>query len=117
MLKRLALQNLLFSLARFKESVTSRCADIDTDASLRYAGRFPTRITVVGFGMKRKRFEEVHREAIRWPSDAFDYVGIDDKGEVSYPLVSSTAANMHCRRGKAILARYIGLYLVWILSL
>ncbi|KAG9000984.1 hypothetical protein FRB94_005060 [Tulasnella sp. JGI-2019a] len=60
-------QNLLFSIARFRE----------------ITGAYPERITVVGFGMKRRRFEELHRKAIRWPEENFDYVGIDVKGDTS----------------------------------
>jgi hypothetical protein len=26
--------------------------------------------------MKRKRFEQLHRAALRWPADRFHYVGI-----------------------------------------
>ena len=58
-------QNLLFSIARFHE----------------YTGRYPSRITVVGYEMKRKRFEELHRVAIRWPSDRFHYIGIDAEAQ------------------------------------
>jgi len=58
-------QNLLFSIARFRE----------------YTGRWPEHITVVGYEMKRKRFEGLHREAIRWPADRFTYVGIDAEWE------------------------------------
>ncbi|KAF5345270.1 hypothetical protein D9758_008499 [Tetrapyrgos nigripes] len=54
-------QNLLFSIARFHE----------------YTGRYPQKITVVGYEMKRRRFTELHREAIRWPTDRFFYIGID----------------------------------------
>jgi len=54
-------QNLLFSIARFHE----------------YTGRWPEHITVVGYELKRKRFEELHREAVRWPMGRFTYVGID----------------------------------------
>ncbi|THV06708.1 hypothetical protein K435DRAFT_848786 [Dendrothele bispora CBS 962.96] len=54
-------QNLLFSVARFHE----------------YTGRYPDKITVVGYEMKRRRFTELHREAIRWPKDKFSYIGID----------------------------------------
>ena len=42
-----------------------------------YTGRWPSRITVVGYEMKRRRFAELHRVALRWPADRFDYVGID----------------------------------------
>lgn len=56
-----SLQNLLFALARFRE----------------LAGRYPAHITVVGYAMKRRRFEELHRKAIRWPKARFEYVGID----------------------------------------
>jgi hypothetical protein len=58
-------QNLLFSIARFHE----------------YTGRWPEHITVVGYEMKRRRFEELHREALRWPTSRFTYVGIDGKWE------------------------------------
>lgn len=33
--------------------------------------------------MKRTRFEEVHRSAMRWPREAFAYIGIDDEGDTS----------------------------------
>ena len=46
--------------------------------------------------MKRKRFEELHRAALRWPKERFRYVGVDLKnhedstvaetGEVSVPF-------------------------------
>lgn len=58
-------QNLLFSVARFHE----------------YTGRWPARITVVGYEMKRRRFSELHRAALRWPEARFAYVGIDAEGE------------------------------------
>lgn len=67
-------QNFLFSIARFRE----------------YTGSFPERITVVGYGMKRSRFEELHAKAIRWPVKSsirgqrrFHYVGIDDEGDTT----------------------------------
>jgi hypothetical protein len=53
-------QNLLFALARFRE----------------YTGRYPIRITVVGYSFKQRRFEELHRTALRWPTDKFTYIGI-----------------------------------------
>jgi hypothetical protein len=54
-------QNLLFSVARFFE----------------YTGRFPRKITVVGYEFKRRRFTELHRHAMRWPAALFVYEGID----------------------------------------
>ena len=54
-------QNLLFSIARFRE----------------YTGHFPSKLTVVGYDFKRPRFEELHRSALRWPKDKFNYIGID----------------------------------------
>ncbi|KAF7790360.1 hypothetical protein EIP86_001315 [Pleurotus ostreatoroseus] len=58
-------ENLLFSIARFHE----------------YTGHYPKRITIVGYEMKRKRFTELHRAALRWPQDKFEYIGIDAEGE------------------------------------
>ncbi|RDB24818.1 Uncharacterized protein C57A10.07 [Hypsizygus marmoreus] len=60
-------QNLLFSIARFHE----------------YTGRYPTRITVVGYEFKRARFTDLHRAALRWPLDSFRYIGVDPNTEHS----------------------------------
>mmetsp|Transcript_24576 Transcript_24576/g.55941 ORF Transcript_24576/g.55941 Transcript_24576/m.55941 type:complete len:176 (-) Transcript_24576:782-1309(-) len=57
-------ENLLFSLCRFRE----------------IAGGYPERLTVVSFGFKRWRFEELHRSAVRYPRKAFDFEGIDPPG-------------------------------------
>jgi hypothetical protein len=54
-------QNLLFSIARFRE----------------FTGYFPSKITVVGYEFKQPRFTELHREALRWPKKKFDYTGVD----------------------------------------
>ena len=78
-------QNLLFSIARFHE----------------YTGRWPEHITVVGYEMKRRRFEELHRVALRWPVGRFTYIGIDAKwegtaaqeGEVSTQFKTSNAVD------------------------
>jgi hypothetical protein len=51
----------LFSIARFRE----------------YTGHFPSKITVVGYNFKRPRFEELHRSALRWPKQKFNYIGVD----------------------------------------
>ncbi|OCF41160.1 cytoplasmic protein [Kwoniella heveanensis CBS 569] len=60
-------QNLLFSIARFKE----------------VTGVYPGRITVVGYGMKRRRFTNLHRAALNFPLSQFTYIGIDDEGDTS----------------------------------
>lgn len=54
-------QNLLFSLARFHE----------------ITGRYPLQVTIVGYEMKRRRFEELHRTALRFPAHHFEYIGIE----------------------------------------
>ncbi|VVT55769.1 uncharacterized protein SAPINGB_P004729 [Magnusiomyces paraingens] len=54
-------ENLLFSIARFKE----------------YVGQYPEIITIVGLELKRERFAKVHRAAIRFPAAHFRYVGVD----------------------------------------
>jgi hypothetical protein len=54
-------ENFLFSITRFHQ----------------FTGRYPERITVVGYEMKRKRFEDLHRKALRWPKSKFQYVGVD----------------------------------------
>lgn len=69
-----SLENLLFSVARFRE----------------YTGTYPQRITIIGYGMKKNRFEELHAKALRWPVKGyynglrkFLYVGIDDDGDTT----------------------------------
>ncbi|SPO22496.1 uncharacterized protein UTRI_01174 [Ustilago trichophora] len=64
-------ENLLFSIARFRE----------------YTGHYASRITVVGYGFKKARFEDLHAKAVRWNTQGFlrngertfQYVGIDDE--------------------------------------
>lgn len=53
-------QNVLFSIARFRE----------------LTGVYPKRITVVGHDFKRRRFEGLHRLALRWPKLRFTYEGV-----------------------------------------
>jgi hypothetical protein len=53
-------QNVLFSIARFRE----------------LTGAYPSRITIVGHNFKRRRFEQLHRRALRWPKLHFTYEGV-----------------------------------------
>jgi hypothetical protein len=52
-------ENLLFSICRFYE----------------LTGRFPQKITVVGFEAKRERFTDHHVKAIGYPGSNFTYIG------------------------------------------
>ncbi|KAF5386011.1 hypothetical protein D9615_002348 [Tricholomella constricta] len=54
-------QNFLFSITRFHE----------------YTGRYPTKITIIGYEFKRARFTDLHRRALRWPMEKFQYIGVD----------------------------------------
>ncbi|KAI9278291.1 hypothetical protein BDA99DRAFT_491753 [Phascolomyces articulosus] len=54
-------ENVLFSLCRFYEMT----------------GEYPSRVTIVGFEFKRKRFQDLHMHALRFPIDRFEYIGID----------------------------------------
>lgn len=54
-------ENLLFGVCRFHE----------------VTGSYPSRVTVVGFGFKRHRFESLHRAALRFPTTRFAYEGVD----------------------------------------
>lgn len=53
-------ENLLFSICRFHE----------------VTGRYPEHVTVVGFDFKQRRFEQLHRAAIKFPADRFSYIGL-----------------------------------------
>jgi len=54
-------ENLLFSVARFRE----------------FVGHYPHRIVVVSWGFKEERFH-LHREAMRFPKDHFKFVGANN---------------------------------------
>ncbi|KAI0256420.1 hypothetical protein BJV78DRAFT_1278911 [Lactifluus subvellereus] len=58
-------QNVLFSVARFRE----------------FTGAYPTRITIVGHDFKRRRFEQLHRLALGWPKIRFMYEGVPLRSE------------------------------------
>lgn len=53
-------ENLLFSVCRFRE----------------VQGYYPSKITVVGFDFKGKRYAELHRQAIGYPTANFSYIGV-----------------------------------------
>ena len=57
-------ENLLFSLARFRE----------------LSGNLPHHVTVIGLAIKMGRFSDLHRDAIGYPRSRFAYVGIDPQG-------------------------------------
>ncbi|KCV72425.1 hypothetical protein H696_00010 [Fonticula alba] len=56
-----SLENLLFSVARFRA----------------FTMQYPARVTVVGLQLKRRRFVGQHRRAMRWPRAGFHYIGLD----------------------------------------
>lgn len=53
-------ENVLFSICRYRE----------------ITGKYPSRISVVGFDFKGPRFTRIHRRAISFPESNFSYVGI-----------------------------------------
>ena len=53
-------ENLLFSLCRFRE----------------VTGRYPAKVTVVGFDFKERRFSDLHRAALNFPASHFHYIGV-----------------------------------------
>ena len=58
----------MFSLCRFHE----------------ITGHYPSKVTVVGFEFKRKRFEELHRRFLHLSPDQFEYIGLNPpSGEVA----------------------------------
>lgn len=70
-------ENLLFSIARFKE----------------YTSHYPTKITVVGFEFKKPRFTNLHRAVLNFPLDNFGYFGIDPPQLKDNPPTAGEAVN------------------------
>ncbi|MBW0565217.1 hypothetical protein O181_104932, partial [Austropuccinia psidii MF-1] len=62
--------NLIYSIARFNE----------------YTGQYPQKITIVGHAVKASRFINIHRKALRWPKEKFNYIGLD-------PIIHSKSSN------------------------
>lgn len=75
-------ENLLFSIARFRE----------------YVGKYPELITVVGLDFKKERFTDVHRAALRFPASRFRYVGVDPP-EFSSPADDANTDQEHPGHG------------------
>jgi len=71
-------ENLLFSIARFRE----------------VTGNYPNKITVVSFSFKRRRFETLHAPALRLPADRFVYVGVDPPSSTGFDLKRSTEGEL-----------------------
>ncbi|KAG5189225.1 hypothetical protein JKP88DRAFT_206340 [Tribonema minus] len=57
-------ENLLFSVARFRE----------------ITGHYPEKITIVGYDFKRDRYVNQHAAALRYPARAVSYLGIAPRG-------------------------------------
>eukprot|EP00606_Chrysophyceae_sp_TOSAG23-5_P000500 GSChrysophyteH2.ASY1.ANO1.914.1 assembled CDS len=53
-------ENLLFSLCRYRE----------------VTGKYPSKVSVVGFDFKEARFVDQHRAALGFPAERFSYVGL-----------------------------------------
>jgi hypothetical protein len=54
-------ENLLFSITLFKQQT----------------GRWPEKVTIVGWIFKKKRFD-LHRQALQWPKSRFLYIGVNN---------------------------------------
>jgi hypothetical protein len=79
-------ENLLFSLCRFHE----------------ITGRYPDKITVVGFGFKTKRFVDLHRRAIRFPDDRYSSL---PPSSFSQRLLSHT--HSHSKSYRFLTSRFV----------
>lgn len=73
-------ENLLFSIARFKE----------------ITGHYPRKITVVGFDFKKHRFSTLHRKALQFPENNFSYLGVHS------PAVTPLFDQSHAENGEAV---------------
>jgi hypothetical protein len=74
-------QNVLFPIVAFALNAAKYMKIEETH-------KFPKHLTVVGHEFKRRRFEEFHLTAIRWPKDSarFKYVGVDPPMDVKKRL-------------------------------
>ncbi|KAJ9468476.1 hypothetical protein DIPPA_27545 [Diplonema papillatum] len=83
-----SLENLMFSLCRFRE----------------VHGQYPEFVTVVSYSYKQARFQDLHRDAVQFPPDRFHFVGVDppinpfnDQGNIEkYALFLSRPSAKTC---------------------
>lgn len=78
-------------------------------------GDYPTKITVVGYDFKKQRFEDLHRESLRFSSDAFRYVGLHagghfdqaaaEAGEQTSAVVFYRSDPYGCAKGGRLVAK------------
>jgi hypothetical protein len=68
----------LFSICRFHE----------------ITGAYPSKITVVSFSFKRRRFETQHAPALHWPAHRFAYVGVDPPASTGFNLAEATQGEL-----------------------
>lgn len=72
-----SLENVMFSICRFKEVV----------------GHYPRKVTVVGFPFKGPRFLELHRKAVNFPVENFKYIGVEVSGYDQTSIVDDAYAD------------------------
>jgi hypothetical protein len=73
-------QNVLFPLLLFKlHAARSQNFEAPIDDNTKECRTFPEHMTIIGHEFKRRRFEDLHLPAVRWPTDPrrFKYVGSD----------------------------------------
>lgn len=63
-------ENFMFSICRFKE----------------VTGHYPTKISIVSFTFKQRRFESLHAPALGWPKDNLVYIGVDPPVSTGFDL-------------------------------
>ena len=49
---------------------------------------------MVSYSFKRRRFEELHAAALRWPATRFHFVGVDPPAAAGFDLDSSTQGEL-----------------------
>jgi len=75
-----SLQNVLFPVLAFaSHAALYQKVKQPKDRNKMESHTFPEHLTIIGHEFKRRRFEQLHVPAIRWPKDPtrFKYIGID----------------------------------------
>lgn len=68
----------MFSICRFQE----------------ITGSYPEKVTVVSFTFKKRRFEELHAQALQWPKQSFSYIGVDPEANTGFNLQEATVGEL-----------------------
>ena len=57
-------------------------------------GSYPEKITTISFSFKKTRFETLHAKALQWPSQNFNFIGVNPDKSTGFDLEAATTGEL-----------------------